>query len=339
MRRALARHKWAVALGLLLVFLILAVLYPTLTTAEDRINAAVASARTSWGCALAKGFSALASPLALLIISGLAVLITPQKEYRIPLLANLIVAVLLNLGLKSVFMRPRPDVALAAITEVGSSFPSGHSMASAAFYGFFIFLARRGMQQQKAKTAWTLALGGVILLIGFSRIYLGVHYPSDVLAGFCISGAYLSLFTAVVNRYLEQGVDLPTEKNTSKKNEKLGYSFVHAFEGIASGLKTERNLLVHFSVMALVVVFGALLGISRSEWLVCVVLFGLVFAAELINTAIETTVDLCMPDVDPRAKLAKDTAAGAVLCAAIASAVAGAIIFLPKLWALLPFGN
>lgn len=75
--------------------------------------------------------------------------------------------------------------------------------------------------------------------------------------------------------------------------------------------------------------------ISPAEWLVCLVLFSLVMGAELINTAIEAAVDLACPRENPKAKLAKDAAAGAVLICAIFAAMAGTIIFLPKLWNLI----
>ena len=83
--------------------------------------------------------------------------------------------------------------------------------------------------------------------------------------------------------------------------------------------------------MVLVIISGFIFKISITEWTICIVLFGLVITAELINTAIETTVDIVMPEKNEKAKLAKDIAAGAVLVSAIASAIIGIIIFLPKI--------
>ena len=68
------------------------------------------------------------------------------------------------------------------------------------------------------------------------------------------------------------------------------------------------------------------------EWIACIILFGLVISLELINTAIETTVDIAMPEKNEKAKLAKDVAAGAVLMSAIMAIVVGLIIFLPKIF-------
>ncbi|MDD3411315.1 MAG: diacylglycerol kinase family protein [Eubacteriales bacterium] len=117
----------------------------------------------------------------------------------------------------------------------------------------------------------------------------------------------------------------------TKQHTKLRYSFLFALEGVASGIKGERNMMLHFAMMALVTVAGFLFSISETEWLACVILFGLVVGMEMMNTAIETVVDICMPHQDPRAKRAKDVAAGAVLLVSIAAAVAGCIIFLPKI--------
>ena len=87
--------------------------------------------------------------------------------------------------------------------------------------------------------------------------------------------------------------------------------------------------------MFLVIISGIFFKINVFEWIICVMCFASVIGAELLNTAIETTVDIAMPDINPKAKFAKDAAAGAVLVFAIASAIIGFMIFGPKLIALL----
>ena len=119
------------------------------------------------------------------------------------------------------------------------------------------------------------------------------------------------------------------------KNIKIINSFKYAIEGIKSSLKTERNLKIHFVFMILVIICGIIFKISLLEWLICISLFALVISAELFNTAIEITVDLAMPKINPKAKLAKDISAGAVLVTAFLSAIIGLIIFIPKLIALI----
>ncbi len=106
-------------------------------------------------------------------------------------------------------------------------------------------------------------------------------------------------------------------------------SFRHAFDGIMIGVE-ERNMKIHFGFALLVIIFGLLLKISVTEWCFCFVLFGLIMGLELVNTAIEAVVDLVTEEYRPLAKRAKDTAAGAVLIAAIMAAITGLIIFIPR---------
>ena len=116
-----------------------------------------------------------------------------------------------------------------------------------------------------------------------------------------------------------------------EKKPPLRKTFGYAFEGILTGIRKERNMRIHTAAMILVVFFGTVLGLSATEWCICLVLFGLVMALELVNTAVEAVVDLVTEERKSLAKIAKDTAAGAVLIAAIMAAVIGCIIFLPKI--------
>ena len=119
------------------------------------------------------------------------------------------------------------------------------------------------------------------------------------------------------------------------KNKKLINSFKCAIQGIKQAVKTERNVKIHITIMILVIIAGIVLKINTQEWIICIILFGLVIGGEMLNSAIETVVDIAMPDINPKAKFAKDAAAGAVLVLAIASAIIGFMIFGPKLIALL----
>ncbi|OKZ77076.1 MAG: diacylglycerol kinase [Clostridium sp. 27_14] len=114
------------------------------------------------------------------------------------------------------------------------------------------------------------------------------------------------------------------------KNKKLINSFKCAIQGIKQAVKTERNVKIHITIMILVIIAGIVLKINTQEWIICIILFGLVISLELVNSAIEATVDIAMPEINEKAKVAKDVAAGAVLVSAIASAIIGLIIFIPK---------
>ncbi|MDO5568950.1 MAG: diacylglycerol kinase family protein [bacterium] len=118
------------------------------------------------------------------------------------------------------------------------------------------------------------------------------------------------------------------------KNKNLLHSFKHAFAGIYSCLKAEKNIKIHYSVMVLVIIAGFIYKISTYEWLLCILCFGMVIATEMVNTAIEFNTDLAMPNINPKAKLAKDIAAGAVLITVITSVIIGLTIFIPKIFTI-----
>ncbi len=116
-----------------------------------------------------------------------------------------------------------------------------------------------------------------------------------------------------------------------KQKKNLLYSFYYAGRGIISALKEERNLKIHIAIIIVVILAGIYFHISKAEWIICIILFGLVISLELVNTAIETTVDIAMPEKNEKAKIAKDVSAGAVLVAAIVSVIIGLMIFIPKI--------
>jgi len=106
-------------------------------------------------------------------------------------------------------------------------------------------------------------------------------------------------------------------------------SFKYAFSGINQALISEPNLKIHVILALLVVITGLLLHISRVDWMIIILLIGLVISVELTNTAIEVVVDSFTKKEHPGAKLAKDVSSGAVLVVAITAAILGIFIFLP----------
>lgn len=132
----------------------------------------------------------------LIIIAILCAIFIKNKKIAFAIPINLILSTMLNLALKNIVERPRP-VGYRLIDETGYSFPSGHSMISAAFYGLIIYFIWKNVKNTKLKYISCILLAVLILLIGISRIYLGVHYASDVLGGFTISIAYLIIFTSI----------------------------------------------------------------------------------------------------------------------------------------------
>lgn len=115
------------------------------------------------------------------------------------------------------------------------------------------------------------------------------------------------------------------------KNKKMINSFKNAFNGMIVSFKYERNMKIHISIMFLVILLGIIFKIKMVEWIISIICFALVIGGELFNTAIEITIDIAMPNFNGKAKKAKDISAGAVLVLAIASAIIGFIIFVPKI--------
>ena len=132
---------------------------------------------------------------------------------------NLALSGLLNQVLKKIVQRPRPEE-YRLIDESGYSFPSGHSMVSAAVYGFLIYLIFKHVKNKKLKRVLIPFLVILIILIGVSRIYLGVHYTSDVLAGFLISICYLVIFTSIANEFIDEEVENINSNKAKETKEK-----------------------------------------------------------------------------------------------------------------------
>ncbi len=112
-------------------------------------------------------------------------------------------------------------------------------------------------------------------------------------------------------------------------------SFTFALEGIRHFLQTQRNARIEAVIGIAAVIIGVRLGLAPIEWVVLTLTIALVMILEGLNTVLEIAIDLSTPEVEPRAKAAKDISAGMVLIAAIASVVVGLVLFGPKLVALL----
>lgn len=150
---------------------------------------------------IAKVITNMGSAFFLITVSAILLVTIKNKKIGISITLNLITIAGLNLLLKNIVQRPRPtDFRL--IDESGYSFPSGHSMVSMAFYGFLIYLAYKYIKNNKLKMLLSIVLGLIPLLIGISRIYLGVHYTSDVIGGFMVSISYLIIYTRIVKKFI-----------------------------------------------------------------------------------------------------------------------------------------
>lgn len=97
-------------------------------------------------------------------------------------------------------------------------------------------------------------------------------------------------------------------------------------------VKTQRNAVIHFAAAIGVTLLAVVLKLSTAEWILLVMAIALVIAAELFNTAIEYLIDLLSPEFHEKAGKAKDIGAGAVLICAVAAAIIGLVIFIPRLF-------
>lgn len=135
----------------------------------------------------------LCSIIPIIIISTIFIIYFRKKEIIFYTIFNLINIILLSQVFKLIIQRNRPSD-INIIEEFGYSYPSGHSMVSMAFFGLFAYLIYKNTKPKLFKSLIITLLIITIILIGISRIYLGVHYFSDVIGGFLISFAYLMIF-------------------------------------------------------------------------------------------------------------------------------------------------
>lgn len=198
-------YKWIILF--ICVILFLAILedvfeYETLALDTSVYTIVVEKMRNPILTDILKIITNLGSAFVLITITILSLIILKNKKIGLCITLNLALSTLLNVLLKNIIQRPRPE-GYRLIEETGFSFPSGHSMVNTAFYGLLIYLIIKNVKNKKLKYALSILISILILAIGFSRIYLGVHYTSDVLAGFLISVAYLIVFTTILHDILK----------------------------------------------------------------------------------------------------------------------------------------
>ena len=263
--------------------------------------------------------TSLASSQAIIIITLILIFALDTNHQRIFVIINTLISAGIIILSKNIFLRERPLIGSELLSSY--SFPSGHSLIATTYYGFLIYLLRRSKCKEEYKVIGTTLLSTLIVLICLSRIFLSVHYVTDV-----IGGVILGLIILLVLIYFFDATIKPKEKE-----KPLLKTISYGFNGIFYTLRHERNMVIHFLVMILVIIAGIVFKITFVEWGICFVLFALVLSLELMNTALENVVDLVTEEKKAKAKIAKDAAAGAVLVAAIFSVIIGISIFLPRL--------
>ena len=150
---------------------------------------------------IAKFITNFGGAIFLVIATITLFIVIKNKKIGISILSNVAIVTVLNQLIKRILQRPRPTE-YRIIEETGYSFPSGHSMISMAFYGYLIYLIYKYVKNKYIKWISIILLSLLICLIGISRIYLGVHYTSDVLGGFLISISYLIIYISAANKFI-----------------------------------------------------------------------------------------------------------------------------------------
>ena len=269
--------------------------------------------------ACANVVTSFASSQVIIIITLILIFLLNTNHQRIFVIINTLISAGIIILSKNIFLRERPLIGSQILSSY--SFPSGHSLIATTYYGFLIYLLRRSKCKEEIKTIGTTFLTTLIILICLSRLILNVHYLTDV-----IGGVILGLVILLILIYFFDVTFKPKEKE-----KPLLKTLSYGFNGILYTLKHERNMVIHFLVMILVIIAGIVFKITFVEWGVCFVLFALVLSLELMNTALENVVDLVTEEKKAKAKVAKDAAAGAVLVSAIFAVIIGISIFLPRL--------
>ncbi len=179
------------------IFIIWTILVITnnLTLFDDKIYQFIISFQNDTLTNIMKVITSFANPLTIvsLCLASLLSLIWKYKA-SIYLIIITIISTVFNFLTKNIVLRNRPNH-LRLIEETGYSFPSGHAMGSIAFYGFIIFLLSKSKINKNLKIFLSVIIGLTIFLIGISRIYVGVHYPSDIIGGFLLG--YIILISSI----------------------------------------------------------------------------------------------------------------------------------------------
>jgi len=183
-------------------------------TADDKISLAVASARTPGLTTLFTAVTYLGSWEAIVIVCLLSLVYWKTGEsHALAISITAIITTLFRIMLKGIIARPRPTIVSHLVDEGGFSYPSGHAIASMSVYMLVFILLYKIMEQGARKNALLTLCAALPFLIGFSRVYLGVHYASDVLGGWLAGVAFgLAILTAA--HLTEQYV-----KNRKEENE------------------------------------------------------------------------------------------------------------------------
>lgn len=195
--------KWILLIGLVTILMIvfIYVLTGNIQPFDNGIYSQIEPLRNPQFTNLLIGITNLGGTFSLFLITFVSVIILflfKKRKLAIGVTLNLLISSLTYVILKNVIQRPRPPIDERLIEETGFSFPSGHTTNNTAFYAFAIYLICKHVKNKWIRNSLCIFLSLLILVIGFSRIYLRVHYPSDVLAGLCLGILLVIIFVNTI---------------------------------------------------------------------------------------------------------------------------------------------
>ena len=203
------RLKWIVCALCLITFIVImcgVIAFKVLPFDIFAKDFVVNNLRKSWLTPIVKVITFFGEAKLLIPVGGIGALIgffiLKDRERSFCYISNLIVIGGMNWGIKHIIQRARPDLSLRLVEENGYSFPSGHAMVTTAFYGMIIYYVWNNVKNKLLRNIICAFLLLLIILIAFSRVYLGVHYLSDVIAGSLISVAYLIIAVEFAKRFI-----------------------------------------------------------------------------------------------------------------------------------------
>lgn len=158
------------------------------------------SARTNFLNIVVIGITHCGDTVTIIALCVFLLMLPNRKTYGLPVSLAALAGVAIYKPMKELFLRSRPDTAIHLVEQGGYSFPSGHSVSSVIVYGLLLYLVRKHCRSEKLKTVLTAVCTCLMLLIGPSRLYVGVHWITDVTCGMLIGAAVVALTIMILER-------------------------------------------------------------------------------------------------------------------------------------------
>lgn len=147
-------------------------------------------------------------PVSIVALCAVLLILPNRLKYGLPVSLSALCGLAIYKPLKHLFLRARPDVSLHLVSQGGYSFPSGHATTSIIVFGLLLYLVRKHCKNEALKNALSALFIIFMIFIGLSRIYVGVHWPTDVLCGWFIGGGVLLIAINILERIYDKNESL-----------------------------------------------------------------------------------------------------------------------------------